>query len=60
MKKIYGIVALSLAITLLVSCSNNAKKAGKYKCPMECEKDKVYDEPGKCPACNMDLKEVTE
>ncbi len=31
-----------------------------YQCPMKCEGDKVYDEPGKCPVCKMDLKEVSE
>jgi heavy metal translocating P-type ATPase len=33
---------------------------GKYYCPMHCEGDKVYDEPGDCPVCGMDLvKEPT-
>ncbi len=27
----------------------------KYYCPMKCEGDKVYDQPGKCPVCNMTL-----
>ena len=29
-----------------------------YQCPMKCEGDKVYHEPGKCPKCNMDLKKI--
>ncbi len=29
-----------------------------YQCPMKCEGDKMYDKPGKCPKCNMDLKKV--
>ena len=28
---------------------------GKYYCPMQCEGDKVYDKPGDCPVCGMDL-----
>ncbi|WP_130735050.1 heavy metal translocating P-type ATPase [Flavobacterium sp. J27] len=28
---------------------------GKYYCPMHCEGDKVYDNPGDCPVCGMDL-----
>lgn len=28
---------------------------GKYYCPMHCEGDKVYDTPGDCPVCGMDL-----
>ena len=30
----------------------------KYACPMKCEGDKTYDQPGKCPMCQMDQKEV--
>ncbi|WP_325263968.1 heavy metal translocating P-type ATPase [Flavobacterium sp.] len=32
-----------------------ASASGKYYCPMFCEGDKVYDEPGDCPVCGMDL-----
>jgi hypothetical protein len=32
--------------------------AAKYQCPMDCEKGKTYDSPGKCPVCEMDLKEL--
>jgi Cu2+-exporting ATPase len=28
---------------------------GPYYCPMKCEGEKVYDEPGSCPKCGMDL-----
>jgi Cu2+-exporting ATPase len=28
-----------------------------YACPMHCEGDKTYDEPGDCPVCGMHLKE---
>lgn len=30
-------------------------RAGYYYCPMQCEGDKVYDHPGDCPLCGMDL-----
>ncbi len=30
----------------------------KYECPMKCEGDKTYSKAGKCPVCNMNLKEV--
>ena len=33
------------------------KEHGKYYCPMRCEGDKTYDEPGDCPVCGMHLKE---
>ena len=28
---------------------------GSYYCPMLCEGDKKYDQPGDCPVCGMDL-----
>jgi Cu2+-exporting ATPase len=30
----------------------------KYYCPMRCEGDKTYDNPGDCPVCGMHLKKV--
>ncbi|MFV8326921.1 heavy metal translocating P-type ATPase [Flavobacterium sp. ZS1P14] len=33
---------------------------GKYYCPMHCEGDKVYDKPGSCPVCGMNLEKVHE
>lgn len=27
-----------------------------YICPMNCEDGKLYDQPGKCPICNMNLE----
>lgn len=34
---------------------------GLYYCPMRCEGDKMYDKPGDCPVCGMDLvKEVVK
>lgn len=32
---------------------------GKYSCPMLCEGDKKYDQPGDCPKCGMDLERET-
>jgi hypothetical protein len=29
-----------------------------YQCPMKCEDEKTYPEPGTCPECKMKLKEV--
>lgn len=33
---------------------------GKYYCPMHCEGDKVYDKPGTCPVCGMNLEKIPE
>lgn len=30
---------------------------GTFYCPMHCEGDKTYDQPGDCPVCGMDLVE---
>lgn len=30
--------------------------SSSYACPMKCEGDKVYPQPGKCPECGMDLE----
>lgn len=41
--------------------NENEKKDGtKYYCPMHCEGDKVYDQPGRCPVCKMYLVPVDE
>jgi Cu2+-exporting ATPase len=34
------------------------KAHNKYYCPMKCEGDKTYDQPGDCPVCNMHLVAV--
>ncbi|CAL2104129.1 Copper-exporting P-type ATPase [Tenacibaculum sp. 190130A14a] len=34
--------------------------AGKYHCPMHCEGSKVYDKPGDCPVCGMNLEKIPE
>ncbi len=32
--------------------------AQKYFCPMKCEGEKTYDQPGRCPVCRMKLTEA--
>lgn len=44
-----------------VKDEKSATPTGRYYCPMRCEGDKMYDEPGDCPVCGMDLvKEVVK
>ncbi len=41
---------------------NEAMSMGEkaaYRCPMDCEKGKLYDQPGQCPVCKMDLAMAT-
>ena len=45
------------------SCCNHGEttetaEAVTYICPMKCEGDKVYNEPGNCPVCHMNLVPV--
>lgn len=42
------------------SCCSHHNSTGEqsphaFYCPMKCEGDKVYDQPGRCPVCNMYL-----
>lgn len=41
-------------------CTHTSASAtnDKYYCPMHCEGDKVYDKPGNCPVCGMNLEKV--
>ncbi len=36
------------------------KNTQQFICPMRCEGEKVYDQPGNCPVCNMYLVPVDE
>jgi hypothetical protein len=65
--KIYLILLGFFALTVsLNACTSQDKKSKSteqvsaqktYQCPMKCEGDKTYNEPGKCPKCGMDLTE---
>jgi hypothetical protein len=69
MKK--SILAMSFVIltTMIVisSCGNNQKSAvpaaettkEQYQCPMKCTEE-LFDKPGKCPVCEMELVKVTK
>lgn len=60
----YSLITV-FAFTLFSGCSSEStetkQEGGKleevveYFCPMECEGDKVYHEPGDCPVCGMEL-----
>jgi hypothetical protein len=44
--------------TATVPAGGTQIAAVKYQCPMKCENEKTYDKAGKCPMCQMDMKEV--
>ncbi len=60
------LAGLHYTIKLASAANKNETKKSKassgkatYACPMHCEGDKTYDEPGDCPVCGMHLKEQT-
>lgn len=62
------VIGLAVAgIGLFASCSGGAKKDAaeqkvakeQYKCPMNCTEE-VFDQPGKCPVCGMDLEKMEQ
>lgn len=65
--KIIAGLALALSVMAFFACKTDHSKhatsatqtvASEYSCPMNCEKGKIYDQPGSCPVCNMDLEPV--
>jgi len=69
MKKIISTLAMASILAVAISsCSSSTEhkqdtttpeqQASLYQCPMQCEGDKTYDKPGKCPVCGMDLAPV--
>lgn len=67
MKKLFlfSILAFGMLIFGVASC-NDSDKTGTgqseskalYQCPMDCEKGKMYEKPGQCPVCGMDLEKT--
>lgn len=71
-KKLFFVLVLTIAV--VTSCNNSSQTkvnentqdikadstqtAAVYQCPMDCEKGKTYDKPGKCPVCQMDLEKI--
>ena len=72
MKKSILVLALFLGLSIVTfSCKDNTKQTvsdtesveeqhDHYKCPMDCEEGKTYDEEGQCPVCKMDLQKEKE
>ena len=69
MKKLITSVTLMLTLTMFESSCGSKTSESKtekteqmanamYQCPMKCEGEKMYDKPGQCPVCNMDLQKV--
>lgn len=68
MKKsiLIGLLMVGSTLVFSTSCSNSSTDdthhddtkhmhSTEYVCPMKCEGEKTYEEPGSCPKCGMDL-----
>src|SRR5690349_14625873 len=59
MKNLFCLVLFTTLSLLACQQKKDAASApvegGVYVCPMKCEGEKTYAEPGKCPVCNMAL-----
>ncbi|MGM5470864.1 SCO family protein [Flavobacteriaceae bacterium LMO-SS05] len=62
MKLIKYMFVLLITVLAFQACksdkTSNKNSAQVYQCPMQCEGDKTYDQPGSCPICGMDIKQV--
>lgn len=57
------LIACGFLFAVMTSCKNNTSQNSKdevlaYQCPMKCEGEKTYNEPGTCPVCKMDLQQL--
>ncbi|AUC81163.1 SCO family protein [Lacinutrix sp. Bg11-31] len=63
MKQLKVIASVFLLLITLASCktdtsNNSGNELAVYQCPMQCEGNKTYSEPGSCSVCKMDLKAI--
>lgn len=68
------LLAISVLALAFVACNETPKPAAAtdttttpaeqtatvYACPMKCEGEKTYEQPGTCPVCKMDLVATSE
>lgn len=63
--KVLGILVFAAFLGGFAACKGDAKQPAaeqkvvqdQYKCPMNCS-DQLYDKPGNCPNCGMELEKV--
>lgn len=62
MKTIKYITLVLVVVIGLVSCKDTSNKSEEttYQCPMKCEGEKTFTEPGTCSVCKMDLQPISE
>jgi hypothetical protein len=58
-------VIAGFSIIIMPSCGNEKKqenpvsKTEHYQCPMKCTQE-IFDKPGACSSCGMDLEKISE
>lgn len=62
MKILKYITLIVMVVIGLASCKDTSKKTEEitYQCPMKCEGEKTFTEPGSCSVCKMDLQPISE
>lgn len=61
MKKFILACVILVSASVAFSACGSSEAKTVYQCPMKCEGEaKTYDSAGKCPKCDMDMKEVTK
>lgn len=68
-KQVFILLVLIISVSVgFTSCNGNGKKMetpaaevikDQYQCPMKCNGE-LYDKPGKCNVCEMELEKVTK
>lgn len=59
---------ISVITTIISACGSDHPKSDatpaetakeQYQCPMKCTEE-VFEKPGKCPVCEMDLEKISK
>ncbi len=64
--KLFIVLGIGMLILGLTACGSQKKEKSKttsedivyYTCPMELHSYVVMEEPGNCPVCGMEMKEI--
>ena len=65
MKTLKSIFVILFVVMSFASCKNDKSNSGHndlaiYQCPMKCEGEKTFKEPGSCSVCKMDLLQIKQ
>lgn len=52
--EVHNINSFSQLVENIQGASKDQQEA-RFQCPMNCEGNKTYNQPGECPVCNMQL-----